>query len=55
VTIRKKLSGETVPVASVTEGIASAMPGQMPGAVASTRREMIVTIETINAGKKPSR
>src|SRR5580698_4942589 len=48
VTIRKKRKGENLPVASVSEGIVSAMPGQTPGAVAGTRTEMIVTIDAIN-------
>jgi hypothetical protein len=48
VTIRKKRKGETLPVASVSEGIVSAMPGQTPGAVAGTRTEIIVTIDAIN-------
>ncbi len=48
VTIRKKRKGETLPIASVSEGIVSAMPGQTPGAVAGTRTEMIVTIDAID-------
>jgi hypothetical protein len=48
VTIRKKRPGENIPEASVAEGIATATPGQIPGAVAGTRRELVVTIDAIN-------
>ena len=48
VTVRKKLQGESIPVASVAEGIVSAMPGQVPGAIAGTRREIVVTVGAID-------
>jgi len=47
-TVRKKRPGESVPVASVAAGIATAMPGQVPGAVVGTRREIVVTVDAIN-------
>jgi hypothetical protein len=52
VTIRKKQLGEVLPIASVAEGIVSAMPGQTPGAVLGTRREMIVTVDAIDLAKE---
>jgi len=52
VTIRKKQPGEVLPIASVAEGIVSAIPGQTPGAVVGTRREMIVTVDAINLAKE---
>jgi hypothetical protein len=52
VTVRKKLPGESKPVASVAEGIVSAMPGQVPGAVAGTRREIVVTVDAIDIDKE---
>jgi hypothetical protein len=48
VTVRKKLPGESIPAASVAAGIVSAMPGQVPGAVAGTRREIVVTVDAID-------
>ena len=48
VTIRKMLPGEQIPAASVAAGIVTAMPGQTPGAVAGTRREVVVTIDAID-------
>jgi hypothetical protein len=52
VTVRKKLPGESVPAASVAAGIVSAMPGQVPGAVAGTRREIVVTVDAIDIDAK---
>jgi hypothetical protein len=52
VTIRKKKPGESVPAASLQEGIVSASPGQTPGAAISKRTQLVVTIEAINTDKK---
>jgi hypothetical protein len=48
ITIRKEQPGETLPSASLIEGIASAAPGQVPGAVAGKRTELVATITAIN-------
>jgi ABC-type Fe3+-hydroxamate transport system substrate-binding protein len=48
VTIRKKKPGETVPSASLKEGIATAQPGQVPGAVAGQRASVLVTVDAID-------
>ena len=48
VTIRKKKPGETVPSASLKEGIATAQPGQVPGAVAGQRASFLVTVDAID-------
>jgi hypothetical protein len=52
VTVRKKLPGESIPVASVAEGIVSAMPWQVPGAVAAIRQEIVVTIDAIDLDRE---
>jgi len=52
VTIRKLLPGESLPAASLAEGIVSAAPGMVPGAAAGTRAQMVVTIDSIDKDKK---
>jgi len=52
VTVRKLLAGESLPAASVAEGIIGAVPGQTPGAAAGTRIQIVVTINSINTNKK---
>jgi hypothetical protein len=52
VTIRKLLPGESLPAASLAEGIVSAAPGLEPGAVAGTQTQMVVTIDSIDKDKK---
>src|SRR5258708_13786288 len=52
VTIRKLLPGESLPPASLAEGIVSAAPGLVPGAVAGTQAQMVVTIDSIDRDKK---
>jgi hypothetical protein len=51
-TVRKKQPGESVPVASVAAGIATAMPGQVPGTIVGTRREIVVTVVAINVDEE---
>jgi hypothetical protein len=51
-TVRKKQPGESIPVASVAAGIATAMPGQVPGTVVGTRREIVVTVDAINVDEE---
>ena len=48
VTIRKKKPGETVPSVSLKEGIATAQPGQVPGAVAGQQASVLVTVDAID-------
>jgi len=52
ITIRKKQPGESIPPASLVEGIASAAPGQVPGAVAGKSTQLVATISAINKRKK---
>jgi hypothetical protein len=52
VTVRKKLAGESIPPASVAAGIVTATPGQLPGAVIGTRRQVVVTVNAINVGEE---
>ena len=51
VTIRKKKPGETVPIASLQGGIATARPGGVPGAVAEQQGSLLVTVEAIDEAK----
>jgi hypothetical protein len=51
-TIRKKKPGEALPAASLTEGIVSAAPGQIPGAVAASSMRLTVTIDAIDKAKE---
>ena len=53
VTIRKLLPGESLPAASLAEGIVSAAPGLEPGAVAGTQTQTVVTITSMNKDKRP--
>jgi hypothetical protein len=41
-----------LPAASLAEGIVSAAPGLVPGAVAGTQAQMVVTIDSIDRNKK---
>ncbi len=52
ITIRKKQPGESIPPASLVEGIASAAPGQVPGAVVGKSTQLVATISAINRRKK---
>ena len=48
VTIRKKQPGETVPAASLQQGIVGATPGQPPGGALGSQFQMVATIVTID-------
>lgn len=48
VTIRKKKLGEVVPSASLKEGIATAKPGGVPGAVAEQQASLLVSVAAID-------
>lgn len=48
VTIRKKKPGEKLPGVSLSEGIASAEPGQVPGAAIGRRVQLVVSVVAIN-------
>ena len=48
VTIRKKKSDEVVPSASLKEGIATAKPGGVPGAVAEQQASVLVSVAAID-------
>jgi len=48
VTIRKKKPGEVVPSASLKEGIATAKPGGVPGAVAEQQASLLVSVAAID-------
>ncbi len=48
VTIRKKKPGEVVPSASIKQGIATAQPGQVPGAVAGRQLQLLVSVVGID-------
>jgi hypothetical protein len=52
VTIRKLMPGESLPPASLAEGIISAAPGQTPSAAVGTRVQLIVTVDAIHKNKK---
>jgi hypothetical protein len=52
VTIRKLMPGESLPPASLAEGIISATPGQTPSAAVGTRVQLIVTVDAIDKNKK---
>jgi hypothetical protein len=52
VTIRKERPGESVPSASLVEGIASATPGQTPGAAVGRSVQVVASIKAINKSKK---
>ncbi len=47
-TIRKKKPGEMVPRASVKEGIATAEPGQIPGAMGAREMQIVVSVVKID-------
>ena len=48
VTIRKKKPGEVVPSASLKEGIATAKPGAVPGAIAEQKVSLLVSVTAID-------
>ena len=48
VTIRKKRPGEVVPSASLKEGVATAKPGGLPGAVAEQQASVLVSVAAID-------
>jgi hypothetical protein len=52
VTVRKKHPGESLPAASLAEGIVSAVPGQIPGAVAGTSVQLVVTVDAVSPHKE---
>lgn len=51
VTIRKKKPGESVPSASLKEGIVTAKPGEIPGAVAEQQVGLVVSVVEIDKPK----
>jgi len=50
-TIRKKHPGETIPSASVKEGISTAGPGEVPGAVTAGQVSIVVSVVAIDRAK----
>jgi hypothetical protein len=48
VSIRKKKHGENVPTASIKEGISTAHPGGVPGAVVEQKVKLLLTVEAID-------
>ncbi len=50
-TIRKKQPGESIPGASVKEGISTAVPGEVPGAVAAGQVSILVSVVAIDQAK----
>jgi hypothetical protein len=48
VTVRKRKPGETVPSASLSEGIVTAKPGETPGAVGERHLSLLVTVAEID-------
>jgi hypothetical protein len=48
VTIRKKKPGESVPSASLKEGITTAKPGAVPGAIAEQKVSLLVSVAAID-------
>jgi hypothetical protein len=48
VTIRKKKPGESVPSASLKEGIATARPGEVPGAIVARQLSLTVSVAAID-------
>jgi hypothetical protein len=48
VTIRKKRPGEVVPSASLKEGVATAKPGGLPGAVGEQQASVLVSVAAID-------
>jgi hypothetical protein len=51
VTVRKMKPGENVPSASLKEGIATAEPGGVPGAVREQHVSLLVTVDAIDEAK----
>lgn len=49
VTVRKKKPGEVLPSASLQQGIATAQPGEVPGAVAASKLSLVVTVVSIDS------
>lgn len=52
VTVRKKRPGEALPAASLAEGVVSAVPGQIPGAVAGSSVQLVVTVDGVSRHKE---
>ena len=52
VTVRKKRPGESLPAASLAEGVVSAVRGQIPGAVAGTSVRLVVTVDARHRGPR---
>ncbi len=48
ITIRKKKPGETVQSASLAEGVATAKPGEVPGASRAQQISLLVTVDAID-------
>lgn len=48
VTIRKKKPGEKIPGVSIKQGIATAQPGQVPGAAVARQLQLVVTVLKID-------
>ena len=48
VSVRKKRANENVPTASLREGIATAKPGGLPGAVLEQKLQLLLTVEAID-------
>jgi hypothetical protein len=51
VTIRKKKPGENVPSASLKQGMTTAQPGGVPGAVSEQHLSLLVTVDAIDEAK----
>ena len=51
VTIRKKKANETVPTASVQDGISTAKPGGVPSGIAEQKISLLLSIEAIDTAK----
>src|SRR5579864_2264076 len=51
-TVRKLMPGESLPPASLAQGIISATPGQTPGAAVGTQVQLLVTVDAIDKHKK---
>jgi hypothetical protein len=51
-TVRRLMPGESLPPASLAQGIISATPGQTPGAAVGTQVQLLVTVDAIDKHKK---
>lgn len=50
-TVRKKRPGEVLPSASLKEGIVTAQPGEVPGAVAARKLSLVVSVVSIDTAR----